>query len=118
MDTQNLLLVMLPDTMYCEYTQFQGVYIVQMPLLLLNTYIFFYSMPNLDESINPLMIAVQGRSLMPYCHFELDHSDYLTSGRRSANQRGPFGSAVGTALDINTKVIEFHSCGVGVKDSK
>jgi len=75
-------------------------------------------MPNLEESVNPLMVTVQGCAVMPYCHFELEHSDYLTSGRRSATQRGPFGSGPGTALEPNTRVIEFCSCGVGVKDTK
>jgi len=68
--------------------------------------------------VAPLMVTVQGRAVMPYCHFELEESDYLTSGKRSATQRGPFGAGVGTALEPNTKVIEFHSCGVGVKDTK
>lgn len=64
------------------------------------------------------MVTVQGRVLMPCCHFELEESDYLTSGRRSATQKGPFGAGAGTALEPNTKVIEFHSCGVGVKVTK
>lgn len=83
-----------------------------------HNYSLLHSIPNLEESANPLMVTVQGHVLMPYCHFELEQSDYLTSGRRSASQRGPFGAGAGTALETSTKVIEFHSCGVGVKDTK
>ena len=53
---------------------------------------------------------------MPYCHFDLDQtSDYLT--HRSRDRRGSaFGSG---AIDpASTRVIEFNSCGVGVKNIK
>ena len=77
-----------------------------------------HSIPNLEESASPLMVTVQGHVLMPYCHFELEESDYLTSGRRSATQKGPFGASAGTALEPNTKVMEFHSCGISIKVTK
>ena len=53
---------------------------------------------------------------MPYCHFELEESDYLTSGRRAGETR-PLqpGAPTPAPRDISTKVIEFHSCGLGVK---
>lgn len=55
---------------------------------------------------------------MPYCHFELEHSDYLTQ-RRAGDGSGQAGSAFGSSLDpSSTRVIEFHSCGIGVKITK
>jgi len=57
------------------------------------------------------VVAVRGRSLMPYCHFELEDSDYIRSGRRNPDLPGPFGSS---ALDPNTRAIEFISTGIGI----
>ena len=74
------------------------------------------SIPHLDSSCSPLELAVQGRSLMPYCHFELEHSDYLS--RRAADS-GVRDRAPGVAVDpSSTRVIEFNSCGVGIKNTK
>jgi len=47
---------------------------------------------------------------MPYCHFELEDSDYIRSGRRNPDLPGP-------PLDPNTRAIEFMSTGVGVRCS-
>ena len=52
---------------------------------------------------------------MPYCHFELVDSDYITSARRNPELRGPGGAPPGTTLDPNTRVIEFEAVGVGVR---
>lgn len=52
---------------------------------------------------------------MPYCHFELEDSDYITGARRDPELPGPGDSTRGTVLDPNTRVIEFSSIGVGVK---
>lgn len=71
---------------------------------------------NLAPETEPVVIRLLGRSLMPYCHFELDNSDYLTGGRRNPELRAPGG--LGTTIDPTTKVIEFFSCGVGVKIMK
>ena len=60
-------------------------------------------------------ILVKGKSLMPYCHFELVDSDYITSARRNPELRGPGGAPPGTTLDPNTRVIEFEAVGVGVR---
>lgn len=57
------------------------------------------------------MVGVRARSLLPYCHFELEDSDYIRAGRRNTDLPGPGGS---TALDPNTRVIEFHSTGIGI----
>lgn len=55
---------------------------------------------------------------MPYCHFELEDSDYIRSGRRNPELTGPNGSPPGTTLDPNTRVIEFQCMGVGVRTTK
>ena len=59
---------------------------------------------------------------MPHCHFELEHSDYLTSRKRGSggagggNGRGRGGEEGDGYIDSSsTRVIEFHSCGVGTK---
>ena len=36
-------------------------------------------------------VAVKGKGLMPYCHFELEASDYITGSRRNPELRGPKG---------------------------
>ena len=52
---------------------------------------------------------------MPYCHFDLEHSDYLS--QRGAG--GVFASSGTATIDLpSTRVIEFGSCGVGVKNIK
>lgn len=51
---------------------------------------------------------MNGRSLMPDCHFELEDSDYITAKRRSPELQGPKGAT----LDPNTRVIEFAAIGV------
>ncbi|CAF0941486.1 unnamed protein product [Adineta steineri] len=71
--------------------------------------------PNLETGKSGPTIAVRGRSLLPFCHFELEESDYLTSGRRrvdllinnhSTQPPAPF-------IDRQTRVIEFKSVGTG-----
>ncbi|RNA31836.1 hydrocephalus-inducing -like protein [Brachionus plicatilis] len=71
--------------------------------------------PNTDEGKIGHIIPVKGRGLLPYCHFELDESDYIRSGRRNPELPGPAGAASGLGLDPNTKVIEFNSVGIGHK---
>ncbi|KAJ8247379.1 hypothetical protein GJAV_G00245710 [Gymnothorax javanicus] len=70
------------------------------------------SVPNLKEE-HGLTLAVSGRSLLPYCHFQLEDSDYLSGGRRDPEMRGPQGAPPQGALDPNTRVIEITSVGVG-----
>ena len=54
---------------------------------------------------------------MPYCHFDLDQtSDYLT--HRSGDRRGSAFGSSGAIDPASTRVIEFNSCGVGVKNIK
>ncbi|XP_066569678.1 hydrocephalus-inducing protein homolog [Amia ocellicauda] len=69
------------------------------------------SIPNLKDEQGPTM-AVSGRSLLPFCHFDLEDSDYISSSRRNPELRGPHGAPPRVTLDPNTRVIEFHSVGI------
>ncbi|XP_068693384.1 hydrocephalus-inducing protein homolog [Montipora foliosa] len=77
-----------------------------------------FSAANLQPNTQGFSIPVLGRSLLPYCHFELEESDYVSGGRRNPELKGPGGAPPGSTLDPSTKVIEFKSCGVKVKNVK
>lgn len=81
---------------------------------------FQCNVPYLDPTLTSLLVTVSGVSLMPYCHFELEESDYLTSGRYAAYTRSleQHGSSAPAPRDVSMKVIEFHSCGVGIKQTR
>ncbi|XP_062860193.1 hydrocephalus-inducing protein homolog [Trichomycterus rosablanca] len=70
------------------------------------------SIPNLKDK-QGLVIAAKGRSLLPYCHFHLEDSDYISENRRNPDLHGPPGAPPNVTLDPKTKVIEFTSMGVG-----
>ncbi|XP_068267686.1 LOW QUALITY PROTEIN: hydrocephalus-inducing protein homolog [Nyctibius grandis] len=72
------------------------------------------SIPNLRPDQKGPEMAVNGRSLMPDCHFELEDSDYITAQRRNPDLQGP----MGTMLDLNTRVIEFAATGVCGRSSR
>ncbi|XP_074055255.1 hydrocephalus-inducing protein homolog isoform X3 [Macrotis lagotis] len=72
----------------------------------------YCQIPNLAPGAQGLMVAVKGRSLLPYCHFDLKESDYISNQRRNPELSGPNG----TPLDPNTRVIEFISVGMGTKN--
>ncbi|KAM9214465.1 hydrocephalus-inducing protein homolog [Leptosomus discolor] len=72
------------------------------------------SIPNMKPNQEGPAVVVKGRSLMPNCHFELEDSDYLTAKRHSPDWQGP----KGTALDLNTRVIEFTAVGVCSRNSR
>ena len=55
---------------------------------------------------------------MPYCHFELEDSDYINGARRNPELPGPGGAPPGATLDPNTRVMEFTSTGVNVKNKR
>jgi hydrocephalus-inducing protein len=74
--------------------------------------------PNSEDGKIGHMIAVKGRGLLPYCHMELEESDYITAGRRDPDLPGPAGAASGLGLDPNTKVIEFNCIGLETKANK
>jgi hydrocephalus-inducing protein len=78
-------------------------------------HIFLFSIPNLETGKVGPVVAVRGRSILPFCHFELEESDYLTSGRRRIDLLINNGStqAPNTFIDRQTRVIEFKSVGVG-----
>jgi hypothetical protein len=53
------------------------------------------------------VLPVEGKSLMPVCHFELERSDYLTE------RRG--GHTLEATADVSdAKVLEFAPCGLGL----
>lgn len=68
-------------------------------------------MDNLAPNYERPIIALQGTGVLPWCHFELEDSDYIKE-RRNPELRGPNGTAAGVPLDVNTKVIEFQCCGL------
>lgn len=76
------------------------------------------SIPNLESGKRGPVIALKAKSLMPYCHFELEDSDYIRSARRNPELRGPGGAPPGTTLDPNTRVIELSNVGLGVRNVK
>ncbi|MGH0142283.1 UNVERIFIED_CONTAM: hypothetical protein FKN15_002865 [Acipenser sinensis] len=69
------------------------------------------SIPNLKDDQGPTM-AVKGRSLLPFCHFDIVDSDYISSNQRDPELRGPRGAPPRATLDSNTRVIEFFSVGL------
>ncbi|XP_073785286.1 hydrocephalus-inducing protein homolog isoform X1 [Danio rerio] len=62
--------------------------------------------PNLKDNQSP-EFTVHGRCLLPYCHFHLKDSDYLTGNRRNPEPHSTL------MVDPNTRVIEFTSVGIG-----
>jgi len=75
---------------------------------------FLSSIPNLKPNQKGPEVVVKGKSLMPYCHFELEDSDYITAKRRKPELPEPRGAV----LDVNTRVIEFAAIGVGSRNSR
>ncbi|XP_055993028.1 hydrocephalus-inducing protein homolog [Sorex fumeus] len=67
---------------------------------------------NLSPGEQGPVVTARGRSCMPYCHFDLKDSDYISGHRRDADLRGPGGGS----LDPATRVIEFTSLGIGGKN--
>ncbi|XP_042303381.1 LOW QUALITY PROTEIN: hydrocephalus-inducing protein homolog [Sceloporus undulatus] len=72
------------------------------------------SIVNMKDDEEGPAVAVKGKSLLPYCHFDLEDSDYITANRRNPDLRGPGGMS----LDPSTKVIEFTSVGVHVRNTR
>ena len=62
---------------------------------------FTCRIPNLHPDTSPPVIKLRGRSLLPYCHFELKESDYITGRRRNPELPGPGGAPPGTMLNPN-----------------
>ena len=76
--------------------------------------ILMAKVPNLDTSQEGPVIALHGKSLLPWCHFELERSNYIKE-KRNPELRGPNGAAAGSMLDPHTQVIEFEVCGINTK---
>ena len=71
------------------------------------------SIPNLENGSKGPEIMLRGCSLLPVCHFDLQESNYITSGRRNPELPGPNGQPPGAVLDPDTHVIEFEVVGIG-----
>ncbi|XP_018048361.1 PREDICTED: hydrocephalus-inducing protein [Atta colombica] len=68
-------------------------------------------MENLE--LPELIIPIIGRSLLPYCHFDISESDYLSSGRRDMKLPGPIGyQPDDNSLPEGTRVIELDVIGI------
>lgn len=67
--------------------------------------------PNLPPGEQGPTVTTKGRSCLPYCHFDLKDSNYISGHRRAIDLRGPGGGP----LDPATRVIEFNSVGIGGK---
>ncbi|XP_036044752.1 LOW QUALITY PROTEIN: hydrocephalus-inducing protein homolog [Onychomys torridus] len=72
----------------------------------------YCQIPNLPSGEQGPMLVTKGRSILPFCHFDLKDSDYISGHRRNPELRGPGAGA----LDPNTRVIEFTSVGIGGKN--
>ncbi|CAH7062215.1 Hydin [Phodopus roborovskii] len=62
----------------------------------------YCQIPNLPSGEQGPILLTKGRSVLPFCHFDLKESDYISGHRRNPELRGP-GSG---PLDPNTRVIE------------
>ncbi|UJR14639.1 hypothetical protein I4U23_001632 [Adineta vaga] len=71
--------------------------------------------PNLETGKPGPIVAVRGRSILPFCHFELEESDYLTAGRRRVDLlvNNSTTHAPAPFIDRQTRVIEFKAVGTG-----
>ncbi|XP_036144321.1 LOW QUALITY PROTEIN: hydrocephalus-inducing protein [Monomorium pharaonis] len=71
-------------------------------------------MENLDPELPELVIPIVGRSLLPYCHFDIPESDYLSGDRRDTKLPGPIGyQPDDNSLPEGTRVIELDVIGIG-----
>lgn len=73
-------------------------------------YHLVFMAPNLAKEMVPLNISLSGRSVRPFCHFELEDSDYIASERTTPELNLQNGAPM--VLEAGTKVIEFNSCGI------
>jgi adenylate kinase family enzyme len=71
---------------------------------------------NLAKDQKQLQFVVEGSSLRPYCHFELDDVNPLSLETRTSERS--IQNGVPFILEPSTKIIEFRSCGIKVKTTK
>lgn len=94
-------------SLICRSDSQRGNYLLIMTFCSVLNFLFLIcSIANLKDQQSPV-ITVSGRSLLPYCHFHLKDSDYLTGNRRNPEPHSPL------TVDPNTRVIEFTSLGIG-----
>ncbi|KAG8523663.1 Hydrocephalus-inducing protein, partial [Galemys pyrenaicus] len=72
----------------------------------------FCQIPNLPPGEQGPILSTKGRSILPFCHFDLKDSDYISAYRCDSDLWWPGGGP----LDPNTRVIEFTSVGIGGKN--
>lgn len=81
-----------------------------------NNYHLVCLIPNLSKDQRPLNIVLNGTSLRPFCHFEVESSEYINNER--LNPEIILANGTPSILEQGTQVIEFGSCGVKVKNTK
>ncbi|KAI8803400.1 hypothetical protein BJ742DRAFT_498091 [Cladochytrium replicatum] len=74
-----------------------------------------FILPNTQKEFRKYNIPLSGASLRPFCHFELENSDYLIGERRNPEVGISNGIPM---LDNETRVIEFQACGIRSKNLK
>lgn len=72
-------------------------------------------MENLDPELPELVIPIAGRSLLPYCHFDIPENDYPPRDRGDARPPGliDYRTTVDDSLPEGTRVIELNVVGIG-----
>ncbi|KAJ3226665.1 hypothetical protein HK099_004409 [Clydaea vesicula] len=75
-----------------------------------------FMVPNLAKDTIPLNITLNGASLRPFCHFELEDNDYIANERSTPEINMSNGAPL--ILEQGTKVLEFGSCGIKVRNTK
>eukprot|EP00049_Salpingoeca_infusionum_P004740 m.82988 g.82988 ORF g.82988 m.82988 type:complete len:5086 (+) comp12709_c0_seq1:219-15476(+) len=73
------------------------------------------SVDALPPNVTLPVVDVTASSVLPVCHFDLEDSDYVSSGRRNPRLPGPDGIA--GRLVPGLRVIEFSSCGLKVRNT-
>ncbi|XP_063234801.1 hydrocephalus-inducing protein-like [Bacillus rossius redtenbacheri] len=69
--------------------------------------------PGSDPGQGRVQVALCGRGLMPYCHLEVEQSDYLSGGRRDPALPSPV-----VPLESGTCTVELAVLGVGATCTK
>ncbi|XP_046822171.1 hydrocephalus-inducing protein-like [Vespa crabro] len=68
---------------------------------------------NLNPKLTELVIPIKARSILPYCHFDVPESDYISSGKRDRKLPGPIGYSMTDVIVENIRVIELNVIGIG-----
>lgn len=81
-----------------------------------NDFVMVGVIPNLSRSQKPFNIKLSGTSVKPFCHFELESSDYIANERSNPDIMTNNGTPA--SLDLETKVIEISTCGIKVRNTR